>query len=181
MKTKTRAPKPFEEELGDISGVLSRELISLRVLVLVDFINRSRSIAYPRASGFSDFEWRVLARVCESPDMSINDLSRLLHRGVAQVSRTVKRLVAAGVLYRESRAGGPGVSITPTRLGRMAYGPLVALARERNAAIIAGLTKEELGTLDHCISVMTDNAMAQLSRELELQAGEGAQRRVSRR
>lgn len=178
---KTRAAKPFDEELGDIRGVLSRELISLRVLALVDFMNRSRSLAYPRASGFSDFEWRVLARVCESPGTSINDLASLLHRGVAQVSRAVKRLVAAGVLHRQSRAGGPGVSITPTRLGRTIYGPLVALARERNAAIIAGLTKEELGTLEHCISVMIDNAMAQLSRELELQAQGAAQRRLSRR
>jgi DNA-binding MarR family transcriptional regulator len=181
---KPRRPQParvpFEAEIGRIQGPLGRELISLQVLVLVDFMSRSRSLAYPRASGFSDFEWRVLWRVCDAPGVSINDLSGLVHRGVAQVSRTVKRLVAAGVLHRATRAGGPGVRISPTRLGRTVYAALVELARERNTAIVAGISKEDLNTLDRCIAVMTENARAQLAREVAWQSEDGEQRSESR-
>ena len=154
---------------GDEGGPLSRELTSLRLVRLVDFIHRSASRAFPRASGLSDFEWRVAALVCEMPQLSINDLAALLHRGVAQVSRTVKKLVAAGLLHRANRIGGPGVLITPTQLCRTVYGPLERLARQRNAAIIAGLSATELKVLDHCIEIMTANALAQLAREQEPQ------------
>jgi DNA-binding MarR family transcriptional regulator len=154
---------------GELGGPLSRELVTVKVARLGDFIVRSASLAFPRASGFSDFEWRVLARVCETPRLSINDLSQLLHRGVAQVSRTVKKLVSAGLLHRASRGGGPGVLITPTPVGRTVYGPLVELARQRNSAIVKGLSEEDLKVLDHCLAVMTDNTLEELAREQELQ------------
>jgi len=155
---------------GEKVGPLARELTSLRLVRLVDFMNRSASRAFPRVSGLSDFQWRVLAWVCETPRLSVNELSARLQRGVAQVSRTVKKLVAAGLLHRANRTGGPGVLITPTRLGRKVYGPLKRLARQRNAAIVAGLNAEELKVLDHCIAIMTANALAQLAREQRLQS-----------
>src|SRR5262249_10980308 len=165
----TKAAQPVLNR-GDEGGPLARELTNLRLVRLVDFIHRSASRAFPRESGLSDFEWRTVALVCEMPPLSINDLSALLHRGVAQVSRAVKKLVAAGLLHRASRTGGPGVMITPTRLGRTVYGPLEQLARERNAAIIEGLSAEEIKVLEHCIAIMTANARAQLAHEQELQA-----------
>ncbi len=168
----TRAASPLPGTVlikGAEGGPLSRELLTIKLVRLVDFMTRSGSLAFPRTSGLSDFEWRVLARVCETPPLSINDLSALLHRGVAQVSRTVKKLVAAGLLHRATRGGGPGVSITPTQLGRTVYGPLVTLARERNSQVIHGLSDEDLRVLERCVASMTKNSLAQLAREQELQ------------
>jgi DNA-binding MarR family transcriptional regulator len=153
-------------------GALMRELTTLRLMRLVDLVYQSASRAFPRVSGLSDFEWRVLALVCESPRLSINEMSAVLHRGVAQVSRTVKKLVAAGLLHRANRTGGPGVLISATRLGRIIYGPLRTLSRRRNAAVIAGLSASELKVLDHCIAIMTANARAQLGREQHSDAEE---------
>lgn len=146
-------------------GPLMRELTTLRLMRLVDLVYQSASRAFPRVSGLSDFEWRVLALVCESPRLSINGLSVVLHRGDAQVSRTVKKLVGTGLLHRANRTGGPGVLISATRLGRIVYGPLRALSRQRNAAIIAGLSRKDLEVLDRCIAIMTANARDQLDRE----------------
>ena len=155
-------------------GPLMRELTTLRLMRLVDFVYQSASRVFPRVSGLSDFEWRVLALVSESPRLSINEMSAVLHRGVAQVSRTVKKLVAAGLLHRANRTGGPGVLISSTRLGRIVYGPLRTLSRQRNAAIVAGLDSRELRVLDHCITIMTANARAQLDREQQSNADEPA-------
>jgi DNA-binding MarR family transcriptional regulator len=164
---KVKAAQPVLYRVNN-GGPLWRELTLVRLLRLVDFLNQSASRAFPRISGLSDFEWRVLALVSETPPLSINDLSALLHRGVAQVSRTTKKLVAAGLLHRANRTGGPGVLITPTRLGRTVYGPLKRLSRQRNASLIAGLSAEELKVLEHCVAIMTANAIEDLAREQQL-------------
>jgi DNA-binding MarR family transcriptional regulator len=148
-----------------VGGPLSRELISIQFVRLGDYIERSARLAYGRHTGFTDFEWRVFMWACEAPPVSINELSALVHRGPAQVSRTVQKLVSAGLLHRANRAGGPTVSITPTRLGQTVYGPLVTLARERNVEIVAGLSEAELRVLDKCVTRMIRNALAMLARE----------------
>jgi DNA-binding MarR family transcriptional regulator len=170
QRSKKAEPAPPVLSRGDQSGPLSRELTSVRLARLVHFMNCSASRAYPRVSGLSDFEWRAVSFVCETPRVSINDLAARLHRDVGQVSRTVKKLVAAGVLHRANRTGGPGVLISPTRLGRKVHGPLKRLARQRNASIVAGLGAEELQVLDRCIAIMTANAIAQLAHEQGLRS-----------
>jgi DNA-binding MarR family transcriptional regulator len=146
-------------------GPLSRELVSIQFVRLADFIERSGKLAFGRHTGFSDFEWRVFIWACETPPVSINELSALVHRGAAQVSRTVQKLVAAGLLHRANTAGGPTVAITPTLKGLTLYKPLVVLARERNAQIVAGLTAAELRVLEKCVARMIQNALAMLERE----------------
>jgi len=168
MKTTKRSREVREPPLikKDIEGgPLSRELVSIQVVRLADFIERSGRLAYSRRTGFSDFEWRVFIWVCETPPVSINELSALVHRGAAQVSRTVQKLVAGGLLHRANRAGGPTVSITPTKLGLTLYAPLVSLAHERDTEIVAGLSAEELRVLAKCVAQMSRNAVAMLARE----------------
>ncbi len=160
-------PQPLLHR-GDEMGPLTRELVTLKLLRLVDFLTRAASLAFPRVSGLSDFEWRVIARACDTPGLSINDLSRLLHRGAGQVSRTVKKLVAEGFLHRVSRRGGPGVLVSPTPLGLTVYEKVAALARQRNGEIIAGLSAREVRLLERCIATMTSNVLAQLAREQQL-------------
>lgn len=152
------------------SGPLSRELITIKLIRFVDYLTTAASLAFPRASGLSDFDWRVLAWSCELPGLSVNDLAAMLHRGAAQVSRGVKKLVAAGLLDRVRRRGGPGVLISPTALGRTVYEPLAVLARQRNSEVIAGLAPREIRVLEHCIATMMSNVRAQLEREQRRQA-----------
>jgi len=159
------------------AGPLSRELLTVKLIRLVDFLTRAASLAFPRVSGLSDFEWRVVAWPCELPGLSLNDLAALLHRGAAQVSRTVKKLVAAGLLDRVPRRGGPGVLISPTALGRTVYGPLATLARQRNAEMITGLTPREVRLLERCVARMLVNVRVQLEREQRLQARKRRARR----
>ena len=168
--TMTDGPRLFR---GDEGGPLSRQLVTIRIIRLVNFIRRGSGLAFRRTSGLSDFEWGVLTRVCETPPLSINELAGILNRGVAQVSRTVKRLVAAGLLNRARCAGGPGVAITPTPLGKAVYAPLATQAIQNEKELTTGLSDEDRATLDRCIAVMTQNALARLAREQAL-LGDGA-------
>jgi DNA-binding MarR family transcriptional regulator len=157
---------------GDEGGPLSRRLVTIRVVRLVNFIIRSSALAFHRTSGLSDFEWRILARICETPPLSINELGGLLNRNVGQVSRTAKRLVAAGLVKRENRGGGPGVLLTPTPRGQIVYAPLEQLAIERDAVLTRGFTESEIADLVGYIERLTENALILLGREQAIQAGE---------
>ncbi len=167
-----RAPQPRLSR-GDEAGPLSRQLAHVRLVRLVRFIRRGSDLLYPRVSGLSDFEWRLLSRACETPGLSINELGYAMDLAVAQVSRAVKRLVLAGLLRRDPVGGGPGVAISPTPLGRTVYAPLVELAIQGDRELLAGLTEAELKTLDRIMEVMTENALARLAREQAVQ-GEDA-------
>ncbi len=156
---------------GDEGGRLSHEIAHIGLLQLARLIRRGSGLLYSRVSGLSVFEWRVLARVCDMPGLSINELGLVLECGVTQVSRSVKRLVGVGLLRRDSVAGGPGVAIHPTAEGEVAYAPLVDLAIQGERELTAGLTDDELKTLDRIIAVMMDNAVARLAREQQLALG----------
>ena len=141
------------------------DLTTVKLGALTDSMQRSAQLAYPRVSGLSDFLWRVIGWVTEREPLSINELAALLQRDVAQVSRAVKGLVTAGVLHRETRKGGPGVSITTTALGRTTYGTIQRLAAARNARMIRGLTGDQVRLLEACVAVMSRNAQAELQQE----------------
>lgn len=158
---------------GEEGGPLSRQLAHIGLQQLVRLIRLGSGLAYSRVSGLSDFEWRVLARACDLPGLSINELGVVLRRGGPQVSRTVKRLVAAGLLNRARCAGGPGVAITPTPLGKAVYAPLATQAIQNEKELTTGLSDEDRATLDRCIAVMTQNALTRLAREQAL-LGDGA-------
>ena len=158
---------------GEEGGPLSRQLSHIGLQQLVRLIRLGSSMHYSRVSGLSDFEWRVLARACDMPGLSINELGVLLERGVAQVSRTVKRLVGLGLLRRENVGGGPGVAISPTPAGEAAYAPLVEVAMNSERDLTAHLTPGEMKTLERIIAVMTENALARLAREQQLSAEGG--------
>lgn len=155
--------------------MLSRQLAHIALQQLARLIQSGSGLAYSRVSGLSEFEWRVLARVCDMPGLSINELGKIMQRGVPQVSRTVKRLVGQGLLIRESLGGGPGVAISPTAEGRRVYAPLVDLAFRSERDLTAGLTQTELKALDRIITVMMENALVRLAREQQLACGEDAE------
>ena len=158
---------------GEEGSALSRRLVHIGVQQLARLIRRGAEVIYSRASGLSDFEWRILARVCDAPGRSINELGAIMDRGVPQVSRTVKRLVGLGLLRRENVGGGPGVAISPTPEGLEAYAPLVKLAEEGERELTAGLTDSDLRALDRIIKVMSENALARLARAQEPQVRNG--------
>jgi DNA-binding MarR family transcriptional regulator len=157
---------------GEEGGPLSRQLAHIGLQQLARLIRLGSGLLYSRVSGLSEFEWRVLARACDMPGLSINELGKVMRRGVAQVSRTVKRLVSLGLLTRENVGGGPGVAIRPTALGQEVYAPLVDLAILSERDLTRGLSEEDLKTLDRIMAVMTENALARIAREQQLAGDE---------
>ncbi len=62
------------------------------------------------------------------------------------------------------------MAISPTPAGLRVYAPLVDLAEKSEQELVAGLTDQELKTLDRIIAVMMENAMVRLAREQQATA-----------
>lgn len=135
------------------------------LLQLARYIKHGASLLVARASGLSDFEWRVLARACEGPARSNNELAENMDRTVAQVSRTVKRLVNLGLLESRPAPGGHRVAISPTLQGRRKYSELSALSDWIDLELRADLSEADVRAFGRVVSIMTRNAQSVVDRE----------------
>jgi DNA-binding MarR family transcriptional regulator len=165
---------------GDEGSDIARRLLIVRLARLREFICRSSALASRRISGLSELESQVLERLCETSPLSISELSAHTGRDVGQVSRTVTKLIGAGLAKRQSRGGGPGVAVTPTARGRLVHAPLAAEAEQATAMLTQGLSADDLKTLDRCMAVMMDNALARFARERGAQDRESGQEPLRR-
>jgi len=146
-------------------GPLAQELLTVKLIRLGDFISRAATTLYAESVKLSALEQRVLIWCCEIPPLSINELSRLVHRGAGQVSRTVQTMVDDGLLHRRAVGGGRTVAVTPTAKGRVVYAPMVALARAREIEVVQGISAQDQRTLRGLLDHLLDNVVGLLLAE----------------
>ncbi len=148
---------------GTIEEPLHRRLEGPRLFKLLTLVRRFAGPEARQKLGLSDFEWRIMSQVGDRAPMSLNDLAAVSTHDKGQLSRGVKRLVAAGILVRESRRGERGVFISPTAAGRQVFDELVRLAVEQNEALVEGLTAEERQAFTQTLDKLEANAMKRLA------------------
>jgi DNA-binding MarR family transcriptional regulator len=151
----------------------SGRLMSARLITLVTQIRRTAALTYRRELGLSEVDWRVLSQIGEHAPLSLNALAEVIGLDRGQLSRGVTRLVAAGLVTRTARRGGPGILIGLTPAGEDVFGRLMALALKRNAAFTRGIGARELATCAAVLDKMTENARALLAEEQETTRGRG--------
>lgn len=167
---KLQRRRPRDPEDGALrkdleGGPLSRELLTIQLIRLGEFMVRYCHSSLMRHASLTELELRVLIFSCEVPPVSVNELSKLVHRGAGQVSRVVQKMVDAGLLHRANRGGGPTVSITPTALGREVYGPLVEMTRAMDGQLMQGIAASDRPTLERWVARLTHNAVTLLQAE----------------
>jgi DNA-binding MarR family transcriptional regulator len=140
-------------------------LMSARLITLVTQIRRTAALTYRRELGLSEVDWRVLSQIGEHAPLSLNALAEIIGLDRGQLSRGVTRLVAAGLVSRTSRPGGPGILIALTPAGADVFGRLMAIALKRNAAFVRGIADSELAAFSAVLDRMTANARALLVAE----------------
>jgi DNA-binding MarR family transcriptional regulator len=130
-------------------------------------VKRGGDLVYASEGGLSGFEWRILTEACEVPGQSINDLGKESDRSVAQVSRTVKRLIELDLLERRPVPGGHRVAIHPTSVGREKSRRLSCASSGLQQTLKAGISDLELAVFERVVSIMTQNAAQSLNGEVE--------------
>lgn len=142
----------------------------MRMIILFGLMRRSGAITQRHQFNLSETEWRIMAQVGEFAPLSLNGLAELLLLDRGQLSRTVKGMVARGLLSRERKPGGPEIEIDLTKEGRELHSRMVDRAVERDRILIEGIPEDDLNTLRRVIDTMIVRAEAMMDAEAEAEA-----------
>jgi DNA-binding MarR family transcriptional regulator len=108
--------------------------------------------------GLSIAMWRVMAALAANGSQRQTDLADLTSIDASTLSRLVTRLVRMGLASRtRSASSSREVEVKLSAKGRAVVARLIPIARQYEAAAIAGLTRQELTTLKRCLRRAYEN------------------------
>ncbi len=142
------------------------KLVSHRVITLANLLRRSASLRYRRMFGLALIEWRIIAVLGAARSVSLNELARRAGLGKSQMSRGVAGLVARRLVSRATSArDNREIALALGPKGRAIFAALSRAADERNRALVAGLSRDDLRRLDALLDMLTEGARALLRAE----------------
>ena len=139
--------------------------VPYRLSVLTNQVSDAIARQYTDRFGLTIPEWRVMATLGETPDLSAREVAARTAMDKVQVSRAVSSLMAARRVRRSYDADDGRVSrLSLTRAGRAIYDEIVPLALHLEATFLSALSAEERR--------MFDRLLTKLARQVRLlQAG----------
>jgi DNA-binding MarR family transcriptional regulator len=142
-----------------------------RIGFLVHDVSRLRQILFDQAMrphGVTRAQWWLLAQLSRNGagGMAQAELARLLGLGKVATGTMIDRLEAAGLVRREADVEDRRVNrILVTAKGRAIQQRLVAVGRQLNGQVMAGLSAEELATADRVLTALKRNLRQALREE----------------
>ena len=135
-----------------------------RLARLAEQVSLAVAEVYATRFALSRQEWRILAVLGARPELPTKEIGRLTTLDKMHVSRAMQTLEERGIV-RRSRDPDDGreriVALTPS--GRALYRKIVPYALEREAALLAALTAEEVAAMDVVIDKLAAAASAATS------------------
>jgi DNA-binding MarR family transcriptional regulator len=119
-------------------------LVSQRILVLSNLLRRAAGLRYRRLVDLQAGEWGVIAELGHQSPCTLNDLSGRIGVDKSQLSRTVSRLIARGLVRRKPNPRDNrevGLSLTPK--GEECYGAIMRAGAAANRTLLADLSPRE--------------------------------------
>jgi DNA-binding MarR family transcriptional regulator len=108
--------------------------------------------------GLSIAMWRVMAVLASTGQQRQIDLAELTSTDASTLSRLVTRLVRLGLVTRtRSTSSNREVVVKLSAKGQSLVARLIPIARDYEAAAIAGMTAQELAVLKRCLRRAYDN------------------------
>jgi DNA-binding MarR family transcriptional regulator len=130
--------------------------------------------------GLSIADWRVLAVLASNGGQRQIDLADLTSIEASTLSRLVTRLVRTGLVTRTRSANSNRevvVKLSPK--GQTLVARLIPIARDYEAAAIAGITASELASLKRCLRRMYGNMKTENVARVERSETRGGQSRLN--
>ena len=156
---------PSGQTKSDDDPRLLRGLVSHRVLVLSNTLALAASRHYPRRFGVRLAEWRVIDALHAGRGISASQVSQWLKTDRGWVSRSVERLIRAGLARRRPDPGhGRRKLLMLTAKGERTYRAISAAARRRNANLLADFDSQERAALEAALARLQAAASRLLSR-----------------
>lgn len=151
------AGSPASAVLGDGSRASEmHQLLSMRMVEMFTVMRRSTILNQRRLFQLSEIEWRIMTQVGRGEPLSLNGLAERLVRDRGQLSRTVKGMVARGLLTRNRKPGMPDIEIGLAPQGEALRAQMVELAFQRDEFLTAGLDPADVEVVRRVVDVMSE-------------------------
>lgn len=128
------------------------DYLPYRLNVMAQLVAEGLAHEYSETEGITIPEWRVMALLGESPEMTAKEIGAHSRMHKAKVSRTVVSLEEHGLLVRranETDRREAFLSLTPR--GRSVYESIIPMALAFERALVAGIDPADLAALDRVI------------------------------
>jgi DNA-binding MarR family transcriptional regulator len=135
-----------------------------RLSVLSNRVSDAIARQYSERFDLSIPEWRIIAVLGQTPNLSARDVARRTAMDKVQVSRAVTSLVRSRRLARSEDSDDARISrLSLTAKGRAIYDEVAPLALRLERLLLSSLSAQERNTLD--------NLMHKLDRQVSLLGG----------
>lgn len=119
------------------------EFLPYQLAAAAERVSRDFADIYRRAFGISIPEWRVLAHLNQSGEVSVRDIEARVGMEKSKVSRAASRLEAAGYVAKQiSESDRRLLSLTLTAEGRDLVGRIIPVALDYQARTLRDLGAE---------------------------------------
>src|SRR5687768_1868271 len=126
-----------------------------RLSVLSNTVSTAIAGAYHERFGLTIPEWRVMAVLANSPDLSAAEVAQRTAMDKVAVSRAVASLLRTKRIVRQvARADRRRSLLQLSSAGQRVYAQVVPFALAYERALIAPLSKQERTTLDRAIRIL---------------------------
>ena len=130
-----------------------------RLSLLSNAVSGAIAAVYGDKFAISMPEWRLMMILAEYPDISADEVCRRTKIEKSVVSRAVARLLKRHLINRDIDDQDRRRSILRlSETGLSVYDEVMPIARDYEAKLLKGLTREELGTLNGIIDKLMDKA-----------------------
>ena len=135
------------------------QLVSQRILVLSNLLRRAAGLRYRRLLDLQAGEWGVVAELGHRSPCTLNDLSGRIGVDKTQLSRTVARLIARGLVRRKPNPrDNREVRLSLTPKGEACYGAIMRAGAAANRTLLADLSPREQEQIVELIERVTVRA-----------------------
>ena len=142
------------------------ELVSQRILVLSNLLRRAAGLRYRRLLDLQAGEWGVVAELGHRSPCTLNDLAGRIGVDKTQLSRTVSRLIARGLVRRKPNPrDNREVRLSLTPKGEECYGAIMRAGAAANRSLLADLSPRGQEQLVELIDRITARARELLNKE----------------
>lgn len=132
-----------------------------RLSVLTNRVSDAIARQYSERFDLSIPEWRIIAVLGQTPNLSARDVARRTAMDKVQVSRAVTSLVAARRVARSEDSNDARINrLSLTAKGRAIYDEVAPLALHLESLLLSSLSAQERNTLE--------NLMHKLDRQVSL-------------
>jgi DNA-binding MarR family transcriptional regulator len=148
------------------------ELVSFRLHSVANLLSRGAAMRYRREFDVTLWEWRTIALVGATPELSLNELAKVAGLDKSQVSRVVAGLTERQLVLRRADSNdGRGIRLSLTADGQHLYERLIDAANERNRIVLGALTDEDCVALDRVLGKLERVARDFIGKEKKLAEG----------